>query len=155
MNEVQSMEDRVVVIVEEFFKDIDKKEPFETELMDFRLRLRAKLLEVITAFPTEPDVANRSLDYALDGIERVIKKEIDQINLESEEVLYRTIKTFQIMNEVLKEFMQEDRVKDKRRLSSITGFIGNTVEKLKSEYKKRFSGFLTSLKRLFGLGRSL
>ncbi len=154
MEGVPSMEERVVIIVEEFFKDIDKKEPFETQLMDFRLRFRAKLLEIITSFPTDPEVANRSLDYSLDGIERVIKSEIDKINLESEEVLYRTIKTLREINEVLKEFMHEDRVRDKRKLSSLTGYIGNSVEKLKSEYKKRFGGLLAGIKRLFGIGRS-
>ncbi|WP_457600143.1 hypothetical protein [Hydrogenivirga sp.] len=154
MEGVPSMEERVVVIVEEFFKDIDKKEPFETELMDFRLRFRAKLLEIITSFPTEPEVANRSLDYTLDGIERLIRQEIDSLNLNSEEVMFRTIKTLRVVNEVLKEFMHEDRVKDKRKLSAITGFIGNTVERLKSEYKRRFGGLLTSIKRLFGIGRN-
>ena len=148
------MEDRVVVIVEEFFRDIDTKEPFETELMDFRLRFRAKLLEIITSFPTDPEVANRSLDYTLDGIERIVRQEIDNINLESEEVMYRTIRALKVMNEVLKEFMQEDRVRDKRKLSSITGFIGNTVERLKSEYRKRFGGLIAGIKRLFGLGRN-
>ncbi len=148
------MEDRVVVIVEEFFRGIDTKEPFETELMDFRLRFRAKLLEIITSFPTDPEVANRSLDYTLDGIERIVRQEIDNINLESEEVMYRTIRALKVMNEVLKEFMQEDRVRDKRKLSSITGFIGNTVERLKSEYRKRFSGLIAGIKRLFGLGRN-
>ena len=149
------MEERVVIIVEEFFKDIDKKEPFETQLMDFRLRFRAKLLEIITSFPTDPEIANRSLDYSLDGIEKVIKSEIDKVNLESEEALYRTIKALQTINEVLKEFMHEDRVKDKRKLSSLTGYIGNSVERLKSEYKKRFGGLLAGIKRLFGIGRSL
>jgi hypothetical protein len=154
MEGVPSMEDRVVVIVEEFFKDIEKREPFETELMDFRLRFRAKLLEIVTSFPTDRDLANRSLDYSLEGVERIIKREIESINLESEEVLYRTIKTLNVVNEVLKEFMHEDRVKDKRKLSSLTGFIGNTVERLKGEYKKRFGGFMTTLKKLFGMGRS-
>ena len=148
------MEDRVVVIVEEFFRGIDTKEPFETELMDFRLRFRAKLLEIITSFPTDPEVANRSLDYTLDGIERIVRQEIDNINLESEEVMYRTIRALKVMNEVLKEFMQEDRVRDKRKLSSITGFIGNTVERLKSEHRKRFGGLIAGIKRLFGLGRN-
>jgi len=154
MEGVPSMEERLVVIVEEFFKDIDKKEPFETELMDFRLRFRAKLLEIVTSFPTDPEVANRSLDYTLDGIERVIKKEIDSLNLESEEVMFRTIRTLRVVNEVLKEFMHEDRVRDKRKLSSITGFIGNSVERLKSEYKKRFGGLIAGIKRLLGMGRS-
>ena len=154
MDGVQSMEDRVVLIVREFFEDIDRKEPFQTQLMEFRLRFRAKLLEIVTSYPTNPELANRTLDYALDAVERVIKEEIEKVNLESERSLYRTIETLKVVNEVLKEFMHEDRVNDKRKLSSITGFIGNAVEKLKQEYRSRFGGFIRSIKRLLGLGSS-
>lgn len=151
---MESMEDRVVIMVREFFEDIEKKEPFETQLMDFRLRFRAKLLEIVTSFPTEPEIASRSLDYALEGIERILKEEMEKVNLESEESLYRTIQTLKTVNEVLKEFMQENRVNDKRRLSYLTGYIGKMVERLRHEYKKRFGGILSSLKKLLGIGRS-
>ena len=154
MEEARSMEDRVVLIVKEFFRDIEAKDPFESELMDFRFKFRAKLLEIITSFPTDEEVANRSLNYALDGIDKAIKEEIDKINLESEEIMFRTIRTLRVVNEVLKEFMHEDRVRDKRKLSGITGYIGNTVERLKSEYKKRFGGLFAGIKRLLGLGRN-
>ncbi len=152
MDGVQSMEDRVVFIVKEFFEDIDKKEPFQTQLMEFRLRFRAKLLEIVTSYPTNPELANRTLDYALEAIEKVIKEELEKVNLESETSLYRTMETLKVVNEVLKEFMHEDRVNDKRKLSSITGFIGNAVERLKQEYKSRFGGLIRSIKRMLGLG---
>ncbi len=152
MDNVQSMEDRVVFIVKEFFEDIDKKEPFQTQLMEFRLRFRAKLLEIVTSYPTNPELANRTLDYALEAVEKVIKEELEKVNLESETSLYRTIETLKVVNEVLKEFMHEDRVNDKRKLSSITGFIGNAVERLKQEYKSRFGGLIRSIKKLFGIG---
>ncbi len=154
MDNVQSMEDRVVLIVKEFFEDIDRKEPFQTQLMEFRLRFRAKLLEIVTSYPTNPELANRTLDYALEAIERVVKEELDKVNLESETSLYRTIETLKVVNEVLKEFMHEDRVNDKRKLSSITGFIGNAVERLKQEYRNRFGGLIKSIKRMLGLGSS-
>ncbi len=153
MNNVQSMEDRVILIVREFFDEIDKKEPFQTELMDFRLRFRAKLLEIVTSYPTNPELANRTLNYAVEAVERIIREEVEKVNLEDEESLYRTIETLKVVNEVLKEFMQEDRVKDKRKLSSLTGFIGGSIEKLRREYRQRFGGILNSIKRLFGFGR--
>ncbi len=149
-----SMDERVVIIVREFLQDIDSKEPFDTELMNFKLRFRAKLLEIITSFPTEPQLANRGLDYSLESIEKVLREEISRINVESEEILYRTIQTLKVMNEVLKEFMRENRVNDKRRLSSLTGFIGSSVERLRHEYRTRYGGFISSLKRLFGSGRN-
>ncbi len=153
MNNVQSMEDRVILIVREFFDEIDKKEPFQTELMDFRLRFRAKLLEIVTSYPTNPELANRTLNYAVEAVERIIREEVEKVNLEDEESLYRTIETLKVVNEVLKEFMQEDRVKDKRKLSSLTGFIGGSIERLRREYRQRFGGILNSIKRLFGFGR--
>jgi len=151
---MESMEDRVIVIVREFFEDIEKKEPFETQLMDFRLRFRAKLLEIVTSFPTEEEIASRSLDYALEGIERILREEMEKVNLESEESLYRSIRILNTMNDVLKEFMRENRVNDKRRLSHLTGYIGKSVERLRHEYKKRFGGFLSGIKKLLGIGRS-
>ncbi len=155
MQEVRSMEQRVTDIVEEFFKNIDSKEPFETELMEFKLKFRAKLLEIITAFSTQPEIANRTFDYALDAIEQVIKKAVENVNLESEESLYRTIKTLEGINEVLKEFLSGDKLNDKKKLSSITGYIGNAVERLRHEYRQRYGGFFNTLKRLIGLGRSV
>ena len=155
MDRVPSIEDRIIVIVEEFFSDISSREPFETELIEFRLRLRAKLLEIVTSFPTDPDVASRSLNQAIEGMEGVIKKSIDDINLDSEEALYRSVKTLETINEILKEFLLDNKIKDKKGISSLSGFIGNAVEKLRKEYKRRFGGFLRSLKRLLGFGRSL
>ncbi len=155
MEGVPSMEDRVVVIIQHFLKDIDRKEPFEIELTEFKLKFRAKLLEIVTSFPAQPELANRGLNYTLDGIERVIREEIDRLNFESEEILYRTIKTLNVVNEILKEFMYEDKLNDKKKLSSLTGYIGNTVEKLKQIYRRRFDGFLASIKKLLGMGRSL
>ena len=155
MDKVPSIGDRVIVIVEEFFSDIATKEPFETELIEFRLKLRAKLLELVTSFPTEPEVANRSLNMAVEGMEEVLRKRIDEIDLNSEEVLYRSVKALETVNEILKEFLLDNKIQDKKGISSLTGFIGNAVERLRREYRRRFGGFFRSIKRLLGMGRSL
>ena len=146
-----SMEERVLLIIKEFFEGIEEKEPFQMELMDLKLRFKAKLLEIITSYPTEPEIASRGLDYVLEGVERVIREEIEKVNLESEESLLRTMETLKAVGDVLKEFMHEDRVRDKRKLSSTVGFIGNSVEKLATEHKKRFGGIVRRIKKLFSI----
>ena len=148
------MEERVVFILKEFFEDIDKREPFPAQLMEFRLRFRAKLLEIVTSHRSSPELANRTLDYTLEAVERTIREEIERVNLESEAYLHRTIETLRVVGEVLKEFMHEDRVGDKRKLSSTSGFIGRTVERLGKEYRNRFGGFVKGIRRLFSIGKS-
>jgi hypothetical protein len=49
----------------------------------------------------------------------------------------------------------DSKIKDKKALSNLSGFIGNAVEKLRKEYRKRFGGFFRRFKKLLGMGRSL
>ncbi len=153
--EIRSMEDRVVVIVKEFFQELSDLNPFDKELMDFRFRIRAKLVELTSAYSTDPDLACKTLNLALEGIEKVLREEINKVDLDSEDHIIRTVQTLNALNEVLKEMLSDDRVKDKRKLSSLTGMIGGAVEKLKGEYKNRHGGLVKSIKRLLGMGPSL
>ncbi len=145
------MKDRIVLLVEEFFKHLEKREPFERELMEFKLRLRAKLLETTVHFSSEAYAVNRNLNYILEALEEKLEEEINNINYDSEIHLTKAIKTFEVLNEVLKEFMYENLIQDKRRLSSVAGFTGKTVETLKGEYRKRFGGVLNDLRKKLGL----
>ncbi len=150
MGRFPDMKDGVVSLVRDFFASMEGREPFETELMEFRLRLRAKLLEITTSFPTEPQLVNRNLNYVLSALEEVLREEVEQVDLSSEISLQRAMKTLSVMNDVLKEFMYEDRIRDKKQLSSLTGFIGRSIERFKGEHRKRFGGVLTGfLKLLF------
>jgi len=142
MGRFPDMKDGVVSLVRDFFAGMEEKEPFETELMEFRLRLRAKLLEITTSFPAEPQLVNRNLNYVLSALQEVLREEVEQVNLASETCLLRTVKTLSVMNDVLKEFMYEDRIKDKKQLSSLTGFLGRSIERFKGEHRKRFGGVL-------------
>ena len=45
MEKVYSIEERVVLIVEEFLDNVKEKEPFAYYLEDYRFMLRAKLVE--------------------------------------------------------------------------------------------------------------
>jgi hypothetical protein len=84
MDKVDGVSDKVTMIVEEFFSEITLRDPFETHLAEFKMTLRSKLLEVVTSFPTDPDIANRVLNQALEGMDKLIKKTVDEVNLSSE-----------------------------------------------------------------------
>ncbi|HHJ63992.1 MAG TPA: hypothetical protein ENJ61_03705, partial [Aquifex aeolicus] len=81
MGRFPDMKDGVVSLVRDFFAGMEGREPFETELMEFRLRLRAKLLEITTSFPTEPQLVNRNLNYVLSALEEALREEVEQVDL--------------------------------------------------------------------------
>jgi cellulose biosynthesis protein BcsQ len=147
---VLSMEDRVIFIVREFFEEIDSTEPFENNLVEFKLRLKAKLLEVITAYPSDKESANRSFDSVLEGVDRTIDEFLNKLDTNNEEAILRFIKTLEGINDILKEFLYEDRISDKKKVSSLSGKISNTVQKLRLMWSKKFGGFLRRIKALFG-----
>ncbi len=149
MTRFPDMKDGVILLVRGFLSEVERREPFETELMNFRLRLRAKLLEITTSFPTEPQLVNRNLNYVLSALQETLAEEIEKVDPSSEVLLTRTIRTLDAMNGVLKEFMYEESIKDKKQLSSLTGFIGRSVEKLRGEHRKRFGGVLAGIRKLF------
>ncbi len=149
-DKVLSMEDRVILIVREFFEEIDRAEPFENNLVDFKLKLKAKMLEVITAYPTDNSYANRSFDTVLEGVDKTIDEFLNKLDTENEEAMLRFIKTLEGINEILKEFLYEDRIQDKKRVSSLSGKISNTVQKLRLMWNKKFGGILRKIKSLFG-----
>ncbi len=155
MDRIPSLEDAVISMVREFMDSIEEANPFDTHLMEFRLKLRAKLLEIYTSFPTDPEVANRSLSYAVEGIGEVLKEKMNGIDLDSDESIYRTVKTLETINDIIKEFMYSDSIKDKKALSSVSGYIAGTVENLRREYRRRFSGIKDRIKRILGMSRGL
>jgi len=143
------MKDGIVLLVREFLETIEVREPFETELMEFRLHLRAKLLQVATSFPADPPLVNRNLNYVFSALQEALAEGMEKVNRSSEVSLLRTIKTLSVMNEVLKEFMYKDSIRDKKQLSALTGFIGASVERLKGEHKKQFGGLMAGLRKIF------
>ncbi len=156
MERIMSLEDIVIKMVRDFMDRLGELEPFDNHLMEFKLKLRAKLLEIYTSFPTDPEVAKRSLSYAVEGIGEVLKEKVNAVDLSSEESIYRTVRTLEMINEILKEFMYKDALGNNGKvLSSVCGFIAGSVEKLKSDYKRRFSGIKDRIKRLLGLSRGL
>jgi hypothetical protein len=81
-------------------------------------------------------------------LQAALAEELEQVNLSSEDYILRTVKTLSVINEILKEFMYDDSIKDKKQLSTLTGFIGRSIERLKGEHKKRFGGPMASFFRI-------
>ena len=150
MDKVYSIEERVILIVKEFTQDIGGKEPFPSLLSDYSFRLKAKLVELVNQFPSDANARNSAFDSALDGILKSLEEAINRANLEDKKELERLIKTLEKTNEVLKEFLYSDQIKDKQTLSKVSGRIGEWIERLRLEFNRRFGGLLNRIKSLFG-----
>ncbi|WP_448588110.1 hypothetical protein [Thermocrinis sp.] len=148
MEKIYSVEQKVVLLVEEFFEDIKNKEPFAYHLEEYRFRLRSKLFELLTQF-TDSRSANASFDTAIEGILAYIEKRINRIDLENERELRRFLEALEKTNELLKEFLEGDKIKDKSVLSKVSGRIGTLAEELRMEIRRRFGGIFGKIKKLF------
>ncbi len=141
MEKVHSVEERVILIIEEFLEGVKEKEPFAYHLEDYRFRLRAKLVELL---------ATPAFDSALEGMLKSIEDRIDKLDLENEKEVRRVLEAVEKTNELLKEFLEGDKVKDKSVLSKVSGRLGTIAQELRMEINRRFGGLLRKIKKLFG-----
>jgi hypothetical protein len=150
MDKVYSIEDSITMIVEGFFKDIDKKEPFNTELSQYVFMLKSKLLQILSQFSGDYETGSKSLNSAVEALGRALENAINGIDLQQEEQLERAVKALEGTSQLLKELLYDERVKDKETLSLVTSKIGDMVEKLGYEVRRR-SSLIKRIKRLFGI----
>lgn len=150
MDKVYSIEDSITMIVEGFFKDIDKKEPFNTELSQYVFMLKSKLLQILSQFSGDYETGSKSLNSAVEALGRSLENAINGIDLQQEEQLERAVKALEGTSQLLKELLYDERVKDKETLSLVTSKIGDMVEKLGYEVRRR-SSLIKRIKRLFGI----
>ncbi len=150
MDKVYSIEDNITMIVEGFFKDIDKKEPFNTELSQYVFMLKSKLLQILSQFSGDYETGSKSLNSAVEALGRALENAINGIDLQQEEQLERAVKALEGTSQLLKELLYDERVKDKETLSLVTSKIGDMVEKLGYEVRRR-SSLIKRIKRLFGI----
>ncbi|MCI4459052.1 MAG: hypothetical protein JHC21_05480 [Thermocrinis sp.] len=141
MKKVYSIEERIVLIVGEFLDNVKEKEPFVCYLEDYRFRLRAKLVELL---------ATPAFDSALEGMLKCVEAHINKLDLENEKELRRILEAVEKTNELLKEFLEGDRVKDKAMLSKVSGRLGTIAEELRLEINRRCEGLLDRIRKLFG-----
>lgn len=149
MDKIYSIEERVVLIVEEFMKDLGSKEPFPSHLSEYRFRLKSKLVELVNQFPTDIQARNSSFDSAVGGILKSLEEAINRLDFENKEELRRLIKSLEETNEILKEFLYGEQIKDKSVLSRVSGKIGEWVENLQMEFRRRYGGIINFIKSFF------
>ncbi|MCS7171393.1 MAG: hypothetical protein N3D14_04820 [Aquificaceae bacterium] len=150
MEKIYSIEERVVLIVEDFISELTSKEPFPSLLSEYRFNLRSKLLQLLSQFPNDQQARNVSFDSAMEGILKSFEEAINRADLGNKEELKRLIRTLEETNEVLKEFLYGDQIRDKSQLSKVSGKIGQWVESLNVEFRRRFGGIINRIKSLFG-----
>jgi hypothetical protein len=81
---------------------------------------------------------------------KCIEARINKLDLENEKELRRVLEAVEKTNELLKEFLEGDKVNDKSVLSKVSGRLGTITEELRLEVNRRFGGFLNRIKKLFG-----
>ncbi|MFN3814317.1 MAG: hypothetical protein ACK4SM_06820 [Aquificaceae bacterium] len=150
MERIPSIEDRFFTLLKDFFKDIHKREPFAMELSQYKLNLKSKLLEIIDQFTPDYETSNKSFNSALEALDRFFSDSINKLDLENEKELKRYIQALEETNQVVKEFLYESSLKDKSVLSRVSGKIGEMVEMLSYQQRKRSSLF-RKLKKALGL----
>ena len=151
MDRILSIEDAVILLVKEFLENLTQKEPFNMELTNYKLALKSKLSQIFMQFGGDYETGSKSLSSAVEGIKRVIEEEVNKLELEDEERLERFIRALEATNEVLKEFLYDNMVRDKETLSMVSGNIGSIIERLSYEQKRRMTLF-KRIKKLLGLG---
>lgn len=150
MDRVLSIEDSVVSIVKDFFRDIDKREPFYTELTQYKFMLKSKLTQILSQFGGDYETGSKSFSSGVEAIWKALEDVVNKVDLEKEKQLERVIQALDATSQVLKEFLYDERIKDKETLSTLLGRIGETTDRLSYEMRRR-TNILKRIKKLFGL----
>jgi hypothetical protein len=108
------------------------------------------LLQILSQFSGDYETGSKSLNSAVEALGRALENAINGIDLQQEEQLERAVKALEGTSQLLKELLYDEKVKDKETLSLVTSKIGDMVEKLGYEVRRR-SSLIKRIKRLFGI----
>lgn len=142
-----SVRDQIKSLVLEFVKDLGKKEAFNTELIQFKLKLKAEIVEILN-ISKEEKIKMTLFKEIIEGLNEALVEISKNFNYENEELMEREIKFLEAINEVLKEFLASSEITDKHELSQLTAKISKIIERIRLELKEREGGILKRIRRL-------
>ena len=142
-----SVKDIVKNIILEFAKDIGKKEAFNTELIQFRLKLKAELMEILN-ISQEKELKTTLFKEIIEGFNESLAEITKNFNFKEESLIEREIMFLETLNEVLKEFLASSDITDKHELSQLTARISKLIERIRLDLKERKGGILKKIRRL-------
>ncbi len=142
-----SIKDDVKNLVSEGFEEVEKAEKVHIAVGDFRLRLKAKIVSILSSF-AEQELKETTFNEVIEGINEALMEISKKVDYENTEKLEKEIEFFEALNEVLKEFMDSKDIKDKHELSMLMGKVSKLIERMRLEIKEKKGGILKRIRKL-------
>ncbi|NPB07679.1 MAG: hypothetical protein GXN96_01970 [Aquificae bacterium] len=142
-----SVKEEIKLTILSFAGGIENREPFTSELVQFRLTLKAQILKTLT-LTNDADVRERLMGEVIEGVNEAITEVAKSLNYERENLMERQALFLESINEVMKEFLDSDELHDKHELSQLTSRIAKIIERLHLELKEKRGGILKRLRSL-------
>ena len=143
-----SIKQQVKNLIIEFAKELEKKEAFNTELIQFKLKLKAQILEILN-ISQEKELKMTLFKEVVEGVNEALVEVTKGFNYENEKLMEREIMFLEALSEVLKEFLASNYISDKHELSQLIAKISKLVERIRLELKEKKGGILKKIKNLF------
>ncbi len=140
-----SVKEQVRDLIEEFAKDLKDKEPFNTELIQFKLKLKARLVEILS-ISKEKELKMTLFKEVVEGVNEALAEVSKKFDYEDERLMEREIMFLEALNDVLKEFLSSPEIVDKHDLSQLTAKISKIIERIRLELKERRGGILKKIR---------
>ena len=140
MGKISCLEEAVLSIVREFTDGLEEMDPFELHLSEFRMRLRAKLLQIYTSLQTERKIAEMTMASVVESLGRVLVELVGRADMSSERKLYRTIRTVETVRELLRDLAYTEVFTDRRAFLSVNGVISELLEGFRIRGVKTLDG---------------
>jgi len=146
-----SVKETLQIFISDFAKDLENVEPFNTKLIEFKLKLKSKIILFLSQV-SDQSIKEEQFNEMLEGVNGAIVKITQNINYENEKLLERYVAFFEALNEVLKEFLEGDSINDKHELSQLSSKISKIIERVHLELKERRGGILSFIRKLIYRG---
>ncbi|WP_461829044.1 hypothetical protein [Aquifex sp.] len=142
-----SVKDQIKNLILDFAKELATKEAFNTELIQFKLKLKAEIVEILN-ISKDKELKTTLFKEIIEGFNEALAEITKNFNYEDEKLMEREIMFLEALNEVLKEFLASPEITDKHELSQLTAKISKIVERIRLELKERKGGILKKIRSL-------
>ncbi|NPA33141.1 MAG: hypothetical protein GXO04_05895 [Aquificae bacterium] len=134
-------------LILEFAEKIESLEPFNTKLLEFKLKLKSEIILILSQVK-DKNLKEEEFKNILEGINEAVDEISKKLDFANEKLAERYKALLETLNEILKELYEVDDVDDKHELSQLSSKIAKLVEKINLELKSRRGGPLAFLRRL-------
>jgi len=145
-----SIREEIKLTVLEFGRSLREKEAFAGEITKFKLAFKSQVVKVLSLSAGE-DLRDRLMEEVIGGVEEALSELEKDFGKGDEELLSRQALFLESLNGLLKDFLTDEALGDKRALSQLTARISHLLEGINLEIKERRGGFIKKLRGfLFG-----